>query len=105
MKLWLWYLLLTFFWLGATDHLNTVAAELYLYKNEDSVSVLDSNVLARYVKNGYANLGMYGRVLEVVSRALSDTEIRDLDRRLVKEESIAREKRERVIVDLNLMRL
>jgi hypothetical protein len=48
---------------------------------------------------------MYGRVLEVVSRALSDTEIRDLDRRLAEEESIAREKRGRVIVYLNLMRL
>ena len=43
---------------------------------------------------------MYGRVLEVLSRALSDTEIRDLDRRLAEEESIARERRERVIVDL-----
>ena len=48
---------------------------------------------------------MYGRVLKVVPRALSDTEIRDLDRRLAEEESIAPEKRERVIVDLNLMRL
>ena len=48
---------------------------------------------------------MYGRVLEVVPRALSDTEIRDLDRRLAEEESVACEKRERVIVDLNLMRL
>lgn len=63
MKPWLRYLLLTF-WLGATVYFNTVAAELYRYKNEDSVTVLDSYVPARYVKNGYAILSMGGRVLK-----------------------------------------
>ena len=104
MKSWLRYLLLTF-WLGATAQFNTVAAELYRYKNEDNVTVLDSHVPARYVKNGYTILSLDGRVLEVVPRALSDKEIRDRDRRLAEEERLAREKREREIVDQNLMRL
>jgi len=46
-----------------------------------------------------------GRLLEVIPRALSDGEIRERDRRLAAEESIAREKREREIADQNLMRL
>ena len=48
---------------------------------------------------------MDGRLLEVIPRALSDGEIRERDRRLAAEESIAREKREREIADQNLMRL
>jgi len=104
MKSWLRYLLLTF-WLGLTAQFNTVAAELYRYKNEDGVTVLDSHVPARYVKNGYTILSLDGRVLEVVVRALSDKEIRDRDRRLAEEERITREKREREIADQNLMRL
>jgi hypothetical protein len=84
---------------------NTVAAELYKYKNEDGVTVLDSHVPARYVKNGYSILSLDGRVLEVVPRALSDEEIRERDQRLAEEERIAREKRERQIADQNLMRL
>ena len=104
MKPWLRYLLLTF-WLGATVYFNTVAAELYRYKNEDSVTVLDGYVPARYVKSGYAILSLDGRVLEVVPRALSDREIRERDRSLAAEENIAREKREREIADQNLMRL
>jgi hypothetical protein len=104
MKSWLRYLLLTF-WLGLTVQFNTVAAELYRYKNEDGVTVLDSHVPARYVKNGYTILSLDGRVLEVVVRALSDKEIRDRDRRLAEEERITREKREREIADQNLMRL
>jgi uncharacterized metal-binding protein len=104
MKPWLRYLVLIFC-LGATAYFNTVAAELYRYKNEDSVTVLDSHVPARYVKNGYTILSLDGRVLEVVPRALSDREIRDRDRRLAAEESIVREKRERDIADQNLMRL
>lgn len=46
---------------------------------------------------------MDGRLLEVIPRALSDGEIRERDRRLAAEESIAREKREREIADQNLM--
>ncbi|MDA0271633.1 MAG: hypothetical protein O3C68_00060 [Proteobacteria bacterium] len=104
MKSWLRYLLLTF-WLVLTVQFNTVAAELYRYKNEDGVTVLDSHVPARYVKNGYTILSLDGRVLEVVVRALSDKEIRDRDRSLAEEERITREKREREITDQNLMRL
>ena len=104
MKPWLRYLLLTF-WLGVTVYFNTVAAELYRYKNEDSVTVLDGYVPARYVKSGYAILSLDGRVLEVVPRALSDREIRERDRSLAAAESIASAKRKREIVDQNLMRL
>ena len=85
--------------------INSVAAELYKYKNEDGVTVLDSHVPARYVKNGYTILSLDGRVLEVVLRALSDEEIRDRDRRLAEEERIAKIKREREIADQNLLRL
>ncbi|MFT7218765.1 MAG: hypothetical protein ACI8Z1_000377 [Candidatus Azotimanducaceae bacterium] len=86
-------------------HSNSVAAELYRYKNEDGVTVLDSHVPARYVKNGYAILSLDGRVLEVVPRALSDQEIRERDRTLAEQERIAKEKRELEIADQNLLRL
>ncbi len=84
---------------------NTVAAELYKYKNEDGVTVLDSHVPARYVKNGYTILSLDGRVLEVVPRALTEAEIRQRDRELAEQERIERERRERQIADQNLMRL
>lgn len=84
---------------------NSVAAELYRYKNEDGVTVLDSHVPARYVKNGYTILSLDGRVLEVVPRALSDQEIRERDRALAEQERIAKEKRELEIADQNLLRL
>lgn len=91
--------------LGLLIQSNTVAAELYRYKNEDGVTVLNSHIPARYVKNGYTILSLDGRVLEVVPRALSDQEIRDRDRRIAEEERVAREVRERKIADENLMRL
>lgn len=71
-------------------------AELYKYTNEDGVTVLDSHVPARYVKNGYTILSLDGRVLEVVERALTDAEIRDRDQRLAEEaerDRIAREQK------------
>ncbi len=82
-----------------------VTAELYRYENEDGITVLDSHVPARYVKNGYTILSMDGRVLEVVPRALSDQEIRERDRRLAEEERTARIERERRERDEMLMRL
>ena len=104
MKGWLRYLS---FSVGLTmiSQSSIVAAELYRYKNEDDVTVLDSHVPARYVKNGYTILSLDGRILEVVPRALSEEEIRNRDRRLAEEERVAREKREREIADQNLMRL
>lgn len=81
------------------------AAELYKYVNEDGVTVLDSHVPARYVKNGYTILSLDGRVLEVVPRALTEKEIRERDRRLAEEERREREARERKIADQNLLRL
>ncbi|MBT4160431.1 MAG: DUF4124 domain-containing protein [Gammaproteobacteria bacterium] len=104
MKFWLRYLS-CIFGLVMLSQSNTVAAELYRYKNEDGVTVLDSHVPARYVKNGYAMLSLDGRVLEVVPRALTEKEIRERDRRLAEEERTARDKREREIADQNLLRL
>ena len=96
---------ITLTFLGTIVQSNSVAAELYRYKNEDGVTVLNSHIPARYVKNGYIILSLDGRVLEIVPRALSEQEIRDRDRRIAEEERIAREERERKIADENLMRL
>ncbi len=82
-----------------------VAAELYKYSNEDGVTVLDSYVPARYVKNGYTILSLDGRVLEVVPRALTEAEIRERDSGLAEQQRIEREKREQKIADQNLLRL
>jgi hypothetical protein len=80
-------------------------AELYKYKNEDGVTVLDSYVPARYVKNGYTILSLDGRVLEVVPRALTDAEIRERDSALIEQQRVDRERREQKIADQNLLRL
>ena len=86
-------------------HSPNAAAELYKYVNEDGVTVLDSHVPARYVKNGYTILNLNGRMLEVVPRALTDEEIRERDRILAEQELIERARREREVADQNLMRL
>ncbi len=80
-------------------------AELYKYKNEDGVTVLDSHVPARYVKDGYTILSLNGRVLEVVPRALTDAEIRARDRALAKQQRLDRQRREQEVADENLLRL
>lgn len=80
-------------------------AELYKYVNEDGVTVLDSHVPARYVKNGYTILSLDGRVLEVVPRALTDKEIRVRDLRLNEERQRERIEREQKIADQNLLRI
>ena len=59
--------------------IGTVKAELYKYLSEDGVTVLDSHVLARYVKNGYTTLSADGRG---VPRALTEEEILAIDRML-----------------------
>ncbi|MFT7132272.1 MAG: hypothetical protein ACI81O_000981 [Cyclobacteriaceae bacterium] len=81
------------------------AAELYKYTNEDGVTVLDSHVPARYIKDGYTILSLRGRVLEVVPRALSNQEILDRDRERAVSEEKDRLERERLIADQNLMRV
>ena len=80
-------------------------AELYKYMNEDGVTVLDSHVPARYVKNGYTILSLDGRVLEIVPRALTDEEIRVRDRRLTEDRQSERLAREQKIADQNLLRI
>ncbi|XOV86149.1 MAG: hypothetical protein ACFHX7_14410 [Pseudomonadota bacterium] len=82
-----------------------VSAELYKYTNEDGITVLDSHVPARYVKNGYTILSLDGRVLEVVQRALTDEEIRQRDRRLAEEQRREEAERAQQIADQNLLRL
>jgi hypothetical protein len=80
-------------------------ADLYKYANEDGVTVLDSHVPARYVKDGYTILSMDGRVMEVVARALSDEEILARDSALAASETKNRLERERQIADQNLLRI
>ena len=80
-------------------------AELYKYKNEDGVTVLDSYVPARYVKNGYTILSFDGRVIEVVPRALSEEEIQARDSALAEQREADRRRREQKIADQNLLRL
>lgn len=82
-----------------------VRAELYKYTNEDGVTVLDSHVPARYVKNGYSILSLDGRILEVVPRALTEKEIRERDRKLNEQERPEAQRREKEIADENLLRL
>ena len=81
------------------------SAELYKYRNEDGVTVLNSHIPARYVKNGYTILSLNGRVLEVIPRALTDKEIRLRDSALLAEQKREREEREQKIADQNLLRL
>ena len=80
-------------------------AELYKYMNEDGVTVLDSHVPARYVKNGYTILSLDGRVLEVVPRALSEEEIRARDAALAEQRAKEKAEREQKIADQNLLRI
>lgn len=80
-------------------------AELYKYVNEDGVTVLDSHVPARYVKNGYSILSLDGRVLEVVARALSEEEIRERDAALAEQRAREKAEREQKIADQNLLRI
>ena len=81
------------------------SAELYKYRNEDGVTVLNSHIPARYVKNGYTILSLDGRVLEVIPRALTNKEIRARDSALLAEQKREREEREQKIADQNLLRL
>ena len=73
--------------------------------DEDGVIVLDINVPARYVKNGYTMLSLDGRVLEIAPRALTDEEMRLRDRRLAEERQIERLAREQKVADQNLLRI
>lgn len=83
----------------------TEHAEVYKYTNEDGVTVLDSHVPARYVKNGYSILSLNGRILEVVPRALTEKEIRERDSELEEQERLETQRREKEIADENLLRL
>ncbi|MCB1647404.1 MAG: hypothetical protein KDI36_18220, partial [Pseudomonadales bacterium] len=78
---------------------------LYKYENEDGITVLDSHVPARYVKNGYTILSHDGRVLEVVPRALTAEEIRERDRQLALKQEQERQDREQKLADQNLLRI
>ena len=83
----------------------SACAELYKYTNEDGVTVLDSHVPARYVQNGYTILSSDGRVLQVVPRALTDKERRELDAEEAQKEQAREAKEKQEIADQNLLRL
>lgn len=78
-------------------------ADWYKYVNEDGVTVLDSSVPARYVKHGYTILNEEGRVIEVIPRALTDEELREREDELAERLRLAREKREQIVADQNLL--
>ena len=81
------------------------SAELYRYKNEDGITVLDSHVPARYVKDGYTILSLDGRVLEVVERALTEQEVLDRNRIIAANEANERAKQARQSADQNLLKI
>ena len=66
------------------------------------MTVLDSHVPARYVKNGYTILSNEGRILEVVPRALTEEEIRERDRLLADKQQ---KEKEQKMADHNLLRI
>lgn len=80
-------------------------AELYKYKNEDGVTVLDSHVPARYVRNGYTILSNDGRVLEVVPAALSEEEMEAQADQIAEQKRIEEERRARKERDEELLRV
>lgn len=53
------------------------ARELYRYRNDEGVTVVDWRVPAEYASKGYEILNEDGIVIEVVPRALTDEERRD----------------------------
>lgn len=56
------------------------AANLYRYKDDSGVVVVDWRVPADFVDNGYEVLDETGRVLRVVPRALTEAEKRDVSK-------------------------
>jgi hypothetical protein len=81
------------------------AADFYKYTNEEGVTVLASEIPARYVKGGYTILNEKGRVIEVVPPALSDDEIRERDKKLAEIKAREKEAADRKTADLNLLRI
>ncbi|HIG42173.1 MAG: hypothetical protein ABGY96_16520 [bacterium] len=84
---------------------SVTAEELYRYINEDGVTVLDNHVPARYVDNGYTVLSLTGQVLEVVPRALSESEIQERNDKAVEQQHREKTEREQKIADQNLLRI
>ncbi|MEX2488177.1 MAG: hypothetical protein WD356_01460 [Pseudomonadales bacterium] len=80
-------------------------AEMYKYENEDGVTVLDSHVPAKYVRDGYTVLSNDGRVLKVVPRAPTPAEREQAEREQLVEERRNQEERARRERDRTLMRL
>lgn len=80
-------------------------AEMYKYENEDGVTVLNSHVPAKYVRNGYTVLSNDGRVLKVVPRAPTQEEREQAEREQAKEDRREQAERARRERDRTLMRL
>ena len=84
---------------------SVMGEELYRYVNEDGVTVLDNHVPARYVDNGYTIMSPSGKILEVVPRALSESEILDCDDKANEQLQQEKTEQEQKTTDLNLLRI
>lgn len=80
-------------------------AELFKYTNDDGVTVLDSQVPPRYVRNGYTVMSDTGRVIEVVPRALTAAERASREKLLAEKRQAEERQKRQAIEDENLLRL
>ena len=81
----------------------SVSAELYKYINDDGVVVLDSQIPARFVKNGYTVLSVSGNVIEVIPRILTAEELAIQEQHSAIEIANARRAEEKKQYDEHLM--
>ena len=59
----------------------TIAAadNLYRYKNNEGITVVDWHVSAKFAGRGYEVLNPLGEIIDVVPRQLSSSELKDKD--------------------------
>jgi chromosome segregation ATPase len=81
------------------------AAELFRYRNSEGVVVLANTIPAQYATQGYTVLDHRGRVLRVVPRQLSASEIVERDAELAAEREAEAERMAQRQEDEELLRL
>ncbi len=81
------------------------AAELYRYRDDNGVLVLDDSIPPKYAARGYTVLSPTGRVIRVVPRQLTPEEVAERDRQRAEEEAERRALAERYASDAELLRL
>lgn len=81
------------------------AAELYRYRDDNGVLVLDDSIPPRYAAKGYTVLSPTGRVIRVVPPQLTPEEVAERDRRRAAEEAERKALAERYAADAELLRL